>query len=174
MGPIWLIKINVYDLSISVLKYALYDVIFLPQLLKKFFSFNNNYYNNIIPEITIIIYKYKKNIESQFLHLEKLIGKMNIYYTFIHNKKYLLQHIFEIYYNELFENIKDINYFRNFFKIIIKLLIYKNIYEKYIIYTKSNNQLSDINFLFFLKWLNRYKNIYNIIVDYNDIIKENI
>ena len=130
MGPIWLIKINVNNLSIPLLKYALYDVIFLPELLKKFLNFQNIYYTNIIPEITTLIYKYRKNIENQFLHLEQLIGKMNINFVFIHNKRYLLQEIYQIFYNELFENIKEINYFRNFFKIITKFIIYYNIYNE--------------------------------------------
>ena len=174
MGEIWLIKINVYNLSLPLLKYALYDVIYLPQLLKKFLNFNNIYYTHIIPELTVIVYKYKKNIETQFLHLEKLIGMMNINYVFIDNKKYLLQEIFEIYNNELFDEIKDINYFRNFFKIITKLIIYYNLYNKYKIFTKSNNHLSNINFNFYLNWLIRYKNINNIIIEYNKLFEENI
>ena len=174
MGPIWLIKIDVYNLGVAFLKYALYDVIFLPQLLKKFFNFNNIYYNKIIPELTILIYKYKKNIENQFIHLEKLIGNMNIYFVFINNKRYLLQEIFEIFYNELFEKLKEINYFRNFFKIITKFIIYNNIYNKYKIYTKSNNQLTNINFEFFFNWLSRYYNINEIIINYNELISENI
>jgi hypothetical protein len=172
MGPIWLIKINVNNLSIPLLKYALYDVIFLPELLKKFLNFHNIYYTNIIPEITTLIYKYRKNIENQFLHLEKLIGKMNINFVFIHNKRYLLQDIYQIFYNELFENIKEINYFRNFFKIIIKFIIYYNIYKKYKIFTKANDHLTNINFEFFLNWLTRYKNMNQFIIEYNEIIEE--
>ena len=83
MGPIWLIKINVNHLGPSLLKYSLYDVIFLPELLKKFLNYNDIYYTNIIPELTILIYKYKKNVENQFIHLEKLISKMNIYFVYI-------------------------------------------------------------------------------------------
>ena len=44
----------------------------------------------------IFVNKYKKNIENQFIHLEKLIGKMNIYFVFINNKRYLLQWDFTV------------------------------------------------------------------------------
>jgi len=174
MGPIWLIKINIYNLNILVLKYALYDVIFLPQLLKKFLNFYDNYYTLIIPELTCLVYKYKKNIENQFLHLEKIIGKMNINFVYIDNKRYLLQEIYEILNNEIFDRIKEINYFKNFFKIIIKFLIYSNIYDKYNIYLKNNIKLSNINFDFFFKWLSRYENINKIIIDLKYLIKDNI
>jgi hypothetical protein len=174
MGPIWLIKINVYDLDLLVLKYALYDVIFLPELLKKFLSFNNIYYTNIIPDLTVLIYKYKKNIENQFLHLEKLMGKMNIYFIFINKNRYLLQQIFNIYDELLFNDLKKINYFKNFLKIIIKFIIYNNIYKKYTIYIKNKNILTDINFNFFFNWLQRYNYINNLILEYNELIKDNI
>jgi hypothetical protein len=174
MGPIWLIKINVYNLDILVLKYALYDVIFLPELLKKFLKLNDIYFTNIIPELTILVFKYKKNIENQFLHLEKLMGKMNIYFIFINNNIYLLQNIYNIYNDILFNDLKNINYFKNFFKIIIKFLIYNNIYKKYVIYIKKKNILNNINFEFFLNWLSRYKYVNNLILEYNQLIKDNI
>jgi hypothetical protein len=174
MGIIWLIKIDVYNLSLPLLKYALYDVIYLPQLLKKFLDFNDIYYTKIIPELTSLVYKYKKNIENQFTHLEKLIGKMNINFIYVNNKRYLLQEIFEIFNSELFNKIKEINYFRNFFKIITKLIIYNNLYNKYKIYTKNNNHLTNINFDFYFNWLSRYKYINYIICEYSEIIKENI
>ena len=59
MGPIYLIDIDVYKLSFEMLKYALYDVIYLPELIKVFMS-KTNIYTHIIQEITCLIYKYKK------------------------------------------------------------------------------------------------------------------
>ena len=174
MGPIWLIQIDINNIDIFLLKYALYDVIYLPQLLKKFLDFNNIYYNNIIPDLTILVYKYKKNIENQFMHLEKIIGKMNIYFIFINNKKYLLQEIYNIYNTYIFEDIKEINYFKNFFKIIIKFLIYYNIYNKYKIYINKKYILSNINFEFFFKWLDRYKYINSLILNYNTLLEDNL
>lgn len=178
MGPIWLIKINVYNLQSSLLKYALYDVIFLPELLKSFLYLDRKaeiqYYTNVISEITCLIYKYKKNIENQYIHLENIINKMNIYFILVNNKKYLLQDIWIIYYDLMFEKIKDINYFKKFFKILTKLIIYYNIYINYDIFLKHNIKLKNINFDFFFKWLMRYTNIYNFIINYNNLIKNEL
>jgi len=176
MGHIWLIKIDVNELtqtlSLPLLCYALYDVLYLPELLKLFLNQTNNiYYEYIIPEITTLIYKYKKNVENQFLHLEKLINNININFIYINNKKYSLQEIWEIYYNFMFSHIKEINYFKQFFKIISKFVIYHNIYKFNKIYYQKNTQINQINFNFFSNWLLRYKYINNIILSHTKFIE---
>ena len=99
---------------------------------------------------------------------------MNIYFIFINKNRYLLQQIFNIYDELLFNDLKKINYFKNFLKIIIKFIIYNNIYKKYTIYIKNKNILTDINFNFFFNWLQRYNYINNLILEYNELIKDNI
>jgi len=172
MGPIWLIKIDVYNLKPTLLKYALYDVLFLPELLKKILSYNDIYYTKIIPEITCLIYKYKKEIENQFKHLEKLINILNINYIIINKKKYILHEIWKSLDDLFFDKIKHINYFKNLLKILSKFIIYNNIYNTYDIYSKSNLKINNVNFDFFFKWLIRYEEINKIIIEHNDFIKE--
>ena len=43
MGPIYLIHIDINEMDDNLFNYTLYDVIFLPQLIKKFINSNNNY-----------------------------------------------------------------------------------------------------------------------------------
>ena len=174
IGPLWLINIDVYNLKNNLLKYCLYDVLFLPELIKNFLIKKNIYYTYIIPEISCLIYKYKKNIENQFLHLEKIINKMNIYFIKIDNEKYLLINIWNIYNDIIFEKIKDINYFKKFFKIISKFLLYYNINKKYDIYFKNNLKINNINFDFFFKWLNRYTYTNELVSTYNILINNEI
>ena len=174
LGPLWLIKINLYELSLPMLKYALYDVIFLPELIRQFLLPKNNIYTYLIPDIIHIIFKYKKNIESQFLHLEKLINKMNLEFIYINNKAYTL-HIIWTYYNDyIFGDIKNINYFKQLFKILSKYIVYYTIYKKYDIFYKNNQKIYDINFEFFLLWLKRYTYLYNEVIEYLNLIENNL
>jgi len=71
----------------------------------------------------------------------------------------------------MFSNIKEINYFKQFFKIISKFIIYNNIYKHYKIYYKKDIQSAEFNFNFFSNWLIRYKNMNNIILSHNEFIE---
>ena len=59
-GPIYLVKIDVHNMSEYILKYSLYDVIYLPELIKKFLSISI-VYTHIIPNISCLINKFKRN-----------------------------------------------------------------------------------------------------------------
>jgi hypothetical protein len=99
---------------------------------------------------------------------------MNIYFIKIDNEKYLLINIWNIYNDIIFEKIKDINYFKKFFKIISKFLLYYNINKKYDIYFKNNLKINNINFDFFFKWLNRYTYTNELVSTYNILINNEI
>ena len=170
MGPIYLIKINIYKLNEALLKYSLYDVLFLPQLVKKLINYGI-IYKNTVPQFSIIINKYKRNVELEFNELEKIINSMNIYYFYYNNHKYILNNIWIIYYdifisfsNEL-NVLYNINYFKNFIKIIINFYIYLTIYKKFKIF-KSNNNKFIFNYHGYINWISSYQYIYQLFVQF--------
>lgn len=175
MGPIYLIKIDIHNLSEQVLKYSLYDVLFLPQLLRGFLE-KNKLYTKITPKITCLIFKYKKNIEDQFLKLEKNINTMNIYFIKEGNNRILLKDIWEMYYyyivdkDNYFIYLKEINYFKNFLEIITKLIVYSNIIQYFTVYKNNKETINTFNFEGYYDWINSYKTINKFIDELNDII----
>ena len=57
-GPIYLINIDIHKMNFDIFRYSLYDVLFLPELIKKFLS-KSQIYTKLIPEISQIIFQYK-------------------------------------------------------------------------------------------------------------------
>ena len=175
MGPIYLINIDIYKLDDNLLKYALYDVIFLPELVKYFISIDE-IYQNVIPDISNLINKYKRNVEMNFNNLEKYINRMNTYFINFDDRIYSINKIWTIYFDNLpdnLNNIKEINYFKNFIKIITKFIVYSVIYENYPIYV-FNDKLFNFNFYYYFNWLKNYIFINKILLDYKNIIIEDI
>ena len=161
MGNIQDIIINIYDMNDNILKYALYDVLFLPELLKKLLNTSSQ----IIADITCIIFKYKRNIDTMFSELEKLINSQNNYFIYENNKKFTLHNVYEIFLYQYFNfnDLIELNYFKNFFTIIIKLIIYSTIYNHQDIYISNENKLKNINYNKYFIWLSTYKYITQLI-----------
>jgi hypothetical protein len=175
LGPIYLIYIDIYKLSHNLLKYALYDVIFLPELLKKYiFNPDDIEICKIISEISCIINKYKRGFLTTFNNLELFVNKMNNYYFYYNNNRILLIDIWH-YYNNIVQDknkyinkLYEINYFKHFLTTITKFIIYNNINKEFIVYKnkqeKLNKILLSLNFLDSLtinKIFNEYNNIIN-------------
>ena len=170
IGPLYNIYININKLlgttkkNYNIFIYSLYDVIYLPELIKKYI-FSGNIYRYIIPEITAIVFKYKRGIDDKFEELQKLITKYDNNTILIDNKKVKLIELWEIIYyyvsddNYYFDNLKKIDYFRKFITNVTKLILY-------------NNLLKTNNFDKYLNWLKDYKNFYSIINNYNDNINK--
>jgi hypothetical protein len=169
MGSISELTIDIYNMNDNILKYALYDVIFLPQLIKKLLSYGD-IYRHIIPDITHLVFKNKKNIEEDLQGLEKLINEQNNYFIKYEDKKFSLNIIYEIFLYQLFSfnDMIEINYFKNFFNIIIKLIIYSNLNKYYTIYKSNNSIIDKIDYTKYLEWLSRYKYINKLIKEKND------
>jgi hypothetical protein len=96
-GPIYLVEIKIHNMSDDILKYAFYDVIFLPELLKKFLS-KSFVYTHVIPNISCLINNYKRNLEKEYLILEEFTQKMNMNFLFDGYRIVLLRDIWETYY----------------------------------------------------------------------------
>ena len=178
-GPIYLLTMDIYNLSDELFKYSLYDVIYLPELLNKFLM-NGDVYALIIPEVASIIHKYKRNIETEFIELEKLITKCNLNFFFIDKEKYILKDVWEMYFftiidkhnymNKLFE----IHYFKHFFDIITKLLVYINIIKNYKVFKYQDIKGPFIDFNKYLLWLKQYPHVNNLLTEFYYIVKNNI
>lgn len=171
-GPIYLIEIKIHNMSDDILKYAFYDVIFLPELLKKFLS-RSIVYTQIIPNISCLINKFKRNIEQEYLILEKIIQTMNIYFIFDGNQLIFLKDIWETYYwimndkNKYLEYLKEINYFKKFFEIVTKFIVYYNIMKFFKVYKNKQILADPINNEKYYNWLLKYPYVSKIIKEYD-------
>ena len=164
MGEIQYIDIDINKMNNNLLLYALYDVIFLPQLLKKLISYGN-IYRYVLPDVLHIIFKSKRSIEMNFSRLSENINSMNNYYVKEDNVSFPFIQIFELlqYQYFTFNDLIQINYFKNFFIIITKLCIYSYLCKHYTVYQKKNILFKSFNFTEYYNWLSKYKNIYDLI-----------
>jgi hypothetical protein len=176
-GPIYMIHIDIYKLSTGVLQYSLYDVLYLPELIKKFLKLDIAY-TKIIPQVSCIVNKYKRNIENEFNVLSNIINSFNIYYVIENNMKILLKDIWEMYYysfsdkDNYFSKMKEIHYFKFFFEIISKLIIYCNVIRYFKVYRSNNNIIIIKNNNIYSKNIILLENIesyFNWLYHYNDV-----
>ena len=174
-GPIYLITIDIYKLSPEILRYSLYDVIFLPELIKKFISLGYEY-NSLIPQITCVINKYKRNIEDKINKLGQIVNSLNICYIFDNNKIVILKDIWEYYYYSIFDsnnyinNLREINYFKAFLEIITKCIVYSNILKYFKVLKNKNEFTFRINFSGYFNWFIKYEYINKIILEFNKLV----
>jgi ribonuclease D len=125
IGNIWEVNINVKNMSKKVIKYCAYDVIYLPDLYRKFPK--DEIYQNILPDLSCVAFNLRYN--SKLNEFSEELTKYN-------NHKYN-----DYNYNELFimvlEYLKleyiyidvlyNINYFKKIIELIIKNIVYNNI-----------------------------------------------
>jgi hypothetical protein len=170
-GPIYLVEIDIHKMSNEIFKYSFYDVIFLPELVKKFLS-RSLVYTNIIPNISCLINKYKRNIENEYLILEELIQNMNMYFIYDGYHIILLKDIWETYYwimndtKQYLEKLKEIHYFKKFFEIITKFIVYSNVIKYFKVYKNKRESVSKINWEKYNNWLLMYPYINKVIKEY--------
>jgi hypothetical protein len=174
-GPIYLITINIHKLNFHVLRYSLYDVIYLPELIKKFLKMDLAY-TKLVPEVTTMINKYKRNPNNKFNKLEKLVNLMNLYFIYENNNRILLNEIWDIYNVTIEEKylvkIQLIPYFKKFIEIIMKFVIYQNLNNHLKIYINKKDLIGNINWDEYWDEINiNFKEIVN---NYNQLVKTDI
>lgn len=122
MGNIWEINIDVKTMSKELIKYSIYDVLYLPKLFNKFPK--NEIYHKIIPEIgcSVFILRYQNKLDELFVNISKHnLTKHDNNYTF--NDIYIS--VFEwIMTDEFMYNLYRINYFKKYIELIIKNILY--------------------------------------------------
>jgi hypothetical protein len=168
MGPIYNVKFDINNLDLNLIKYALYDVIYLPTLINKFINKLSNI--KVIQELTCLCYYYKR-VDNKVNLINIRLNEMNNDIIIINNKDFKFIEIFYyIYYFELNESLfqlySKITYFKEFIKIIIKLLVYNSIIQHFKL---KNYDIIDPAFL----WIKfSFTNIKNIIISLNKIINK--
>lgn len=173
MGPIYDIFIDINSISTELLKYTLYDVIFLKYLYQSFP--NEIVYTKLIPELTRINFLEKKGITNYLSSTHKVINKMNNF--FIKDKDNLkLIDTYYMFTNYL--NIKDypinllenINYFKSSIEIMKKYVIYKNMIKTYKIFINTKTEYKQ-EFPNTIKFNSKFELLNKLIILFENEIK---
>lgn len=168
MGPIYLIQIDIYKISNEVFLYSLYDVIFLPSLLKKLISYGYPY-AKLIPEITCRVLEWKRAINKEFQELVILMGQANQWYIIDNKTRVPLSNFYDVYYlfltdtNEYINNIRQINYFKSYLDTLFKMVVYDIILNKYIVYSSKSSKIKKNIFEKFKKQLSNQQELAKIL-----------
>ena len=163
IGEIYLVEFEINSLSNELVEYALYDVIYLPELIKKFINISDTY-KEIIRDMTGIIY-YNKKINKKFIEFNENINSFNNNFILHDNIKINLIDIFYYYYyyelnNNVFIQLSNVTYFKNFIEIIIKYIIYLNVLKNNKVYI-SNNLVTTNNLEYDINNILLNKKIFN-------------
>ena len=181
MGNISDIIIDVRKMSDALLKYSLYDVIFLKDLYLSF-PLNDEYYKFILPEITALSYLNNRKLSKSIIDLNLLINKINNYYTIKNNNRVTLISFFKHEYTKLKNNIlvllaENVKYFKKTIIIFLKYFIYKKKLDKYIFNKNKNekyrNELNSELIVRLKKYPHLYK-LYYKIYEYNFSLSKTI
>lgn len=171
MGPIYEIIINVNNLSDLLILYTLTDVLYLPDLLKKFPK--NDIYQKIVPQVTSFSFNIKRI--KDFNNFTQTIAKYNINYIKTKFNIFQLNMIFNSVFYLLKDNIPifnfitEINYFKKIFEIMVKYYLYNYLIEYHNIRLDNKNIVTK-KILLDLKSLEDYIYLLNFL----DQIKLNI
>jgi hypothetical protein len=187
MGHIYDIKININNISDELLKYTLYDVLFLKQFFFKFIYKSDNTKNKIyiavIPELTQFILLERKGIINIFSKLKTIIDRSNNNYTFINGKFFKLIDIYKKINTKIqlkkinLSYLLEINFYRTFLNYLMKLIIYNHIIIINKVYLSKNavkTKLVDIKQI--IKQLNNlgFNNISILLENIETYINNNI
>ena len=158
MGPIYNININIKDLSLPLIKYSAYDVVFLPSLVDNIRDKVSTLEFQLITQMTQLVFLEKreithwgKNIKS---HVDTINNFMIPQLSPLGNK---MIDQFKIWWDKFarlkkpfpFHYLFQINYFKNTLTLIIKFLLYSRLTKKFTImatkHDKYNNQILNIS-----------------------------
>jgi len=154
-GPIYLIHIDIHKMSKDVFRYSLYDVLFLPELIKKFLK-KSNIYTKTIPEISKLVFQYKRLENHEINKIKKFVYSNNNSFVKSNDNIYLLNDIYNYFIQTITDkdirNLIKITYFREFFEICFKYTAYKHIYDLQKIYESKNTLLTEFKRFDFNKY----------------------
>jgi hypothetical protein len=167
-------NINIKKLDFDVMRYALYDVLFLPELIKVFLK-KDSIYTKVIPEFTNLINKHKREVEDEFSKLETIVNSHNNYFMLpdkSNNSRIILKDLWDIFHWFFESDIKKINYFKRTIETLTKLIVYSNIDKYYDVHISKTELNKEQPFAKNLKWLEtNYNNIYKLLVSFNKKIE---
>ena len=123
MGNISDIIIDIHNISDELLKYSMYDVLFLKYLYIKFIEIDKNIYQELIPEITRLIFLQRREIINTTGHIDNIIFRLNIASIdeFGETLNNIIMTIMYVIYDQKIINIFTINYFKKYIINLLKL-----------------------------------------------------
>jgi hypothetical protein len=172
MGKLYDIFIDIDALSIELINYSFYDVIYLKYLYKRMLHKIKKEYV-YVNEMVRIVFLDKRDILN-FVDKEKVNTYNNNYIIMGMGKIKRLNEMIEdnkIFKNKIFSNLYGVNYFKKNLNMMLKNIIYGKLVRREKVYeTKSKIQKNELlyNQLFDKLKENKFNNIYNLII-YLDI-----
>lgn len=163
-GPIYLVHIEIKNMSDKLLEYAVYDVLYLVSLYNKIPK------HELISEISRNIFYYKRIEDNNFNKINEIVKKYNNFFVVINgeNIKLIDFYYFIIYTinDSLILKLLEITYFKSFLETLYRYIIYDMISAKYTIYQNINTKIKfknniDKKILFeteSIEFLNKIKN----------------
>ncbi len=137
MGNIWEIDIDItkdkFIKNKELIKYCVYDVVYLPQLFNKFKQLLPMNIINIIIDLgcSAFIMRYENKLDTLYTEISKY--NLHKYDNYNYNDLYIA--VFEwTMTNDMIYNLYQINYFRKYIELNIKSLLYKTIDSNISIY----------------------------------------
>lgn len=141
-GPIYLVKIDIHKMNHYIFLYSLYDVIYLPELIKVFLQKNYNY-KTLIPLISHNVFKYKRIESFQFNNLRNDINTLNTCFIYINEHPYFLNEYYDfinnVFDDQLYKQLTQITYFKEYLTYILRYLVYKYVINNNKVYLSKNN-----------------------------------
>lgn len=168
-GPIYLITIDIHNISRDVLRYSLYDVLFLPELIKKIIK-KGFIYDKLIPEISSAVFQYKRLPDHKINTIKNIINSYNNNFIVVNDNIYLLNEIYNYHmvtlYNKKISNLYKITYFKEFSDTIYKYITYKVLLDNNKVFSSKNVNAKPIQIFNF----NEYPLIQNLLNEYKNEI----
>lgn len=159
MGNISDIKIDINNISDELVKYSMYDVLFLKYLYLKFENLDKDIYHNLIPEITRYIYMERRNVIKVTEKIDNIIYRLNLatISDFDENLHTIFSNLLFIIYDEKIINIFKINYFKKIILNLLKAITYNILIENYKINMNNNTEFNGyLNITTIFKQLREY------------------
>ena len=172
MGPIYKIIVNVNKLNDLLILYTLTDVLYLPELVRKFP--NNDDYNFIVPETLAYCFGAKDYLSINDNPFSNYINSFNNSFLRFNNERLLLNDLYYTIINiiddKIVNNLRNINYFKKQLDILLKYVIYRQIIQNFIVLQKNDIYVNDLSFAA-TKFNPKFDYFYSIIESFEKKVK---
>ena len=159
MGNISDIKIDINNISDELVKYSMYDVLFLKYLYLKFENIDNDIYKHLIPELTRYIYMERRDVIHITEKIDNIIYRLNLatISDFDQNLHTIFSDLLFVIYDKKILNIFKINYFKKIILNLLKAITYHILIDNYKILMNNNTEFNGyLNVEIIFKQLREY------------------
>jgi hypothetical protein len=148
MGPIYKIIVDVNKLNDLLILYTLTDVLYLPELVRKFP--NNDIYNFIVPETLAYCFSAKDYLSINDDSFSNYINSFNNSFLRYNNERLMLNDLYYTIINiiddKIVNNLRNINYFKKQLDILLKYVIYRKIIQNFTVLQKNDIYVNELSF----------------------------